>query len=527
MKKHYSPLLLTIAMLFGSLMSEALPKLNSFPSAAATIYLDFDGQLVQNGLWNGGNPLNCAAAGMTDLQITEVFNRVAEDYRPFNINITTDSTVYFSAPYNKRMRVIITPTSSWFTGVGGVSFTGSFKWGDDTPCFVFCDRLGPNSPKMVAECVSHESGHTVGLSHQSKYSNTCTLTATYNDGIGSGEVAWAPVMGNSYYRNMSGWNNGPTPYGCTNVQDNLSIITTQNGFGYRNDDHADDISATPTSISIGTVPVWGVISTSVDKDAFQFEVLSNSNAHIDINPFSVGINNEGADLDVRVSLYDAAKNLVRVYNPGDKMNVTIDTILNAGRYYLLVEGAGNSYASDYGSLGSYSISGVQGSLPIRSVVLSGRLQNNLHLLQWSIVSDDAIQSIQVETSSDAVHYSPIANTAGASRVFQYRATAGQWYYRLKVTSILNQVMYSNAIILKADGNNINTFSVLTPSSNSIRIQTANPYRYALMDVSGKMMINGSASAGTNLVTIDRLPAGIYLLQLYNNNQTQTERILKQ
>ena len=86
---------------------------------------------------------------------------------------------------------------------------------------------------MVAECCSHESGHTLGLSHQSKYDDGCHLTATYNEGTGSGETAWAPIMGNSYYRNMSGWNNGPTPYGCGSNQDNLSIITSQNGFGYR------------------------------------------------------------------------------------------------------------------------------------------------------------------------------------------------------------------------------------------------------------------------------------------------------
>ena len=48
--------------------------------------------------------------------------------------------------------------------------------------FVFSDRLGPKSSKMIAECCSHESGHAVGLSHQSTYDGTCNLTATYNEG---------------------------------------------------------------------------------------------------------------------------------------------------------------------------------------------------------------------------------------------------------------------------------------------------------------------------------------------------------
>ena len=123
----------------------------------------------------------------------------------------------------------------------GVSYVGSFTWGDNTPGFVFADKLG-NNPKFVAECISHESGHTVGLSHQSRYDNNCSMTEQYNVGTGAGETSWAPVMGNSYYRNMTGWNDGPTPYGCANTQDNLTIITSINGFSYRADDFKDEIN---------------------------------------------------------------------------------------------------------------------------------------------------------------------------------------------------------------------------------------------------------------------------------------------
>ncbi len=64
----------------------------------------------------------------------EIFNRVSEDYRIFNINITTDSTVYAAAPSRQRIRVIIAPTYQWYGGgVGGISCVGSFTWGDDHP----------------------------------------------------------------------------------------------------------------------------------------------------------------------------------------------------------------------------------------------------------------------------------------------------------------------------------------------------------------------------------------------------------
>jgi hypothetical protein len=527
MKKIATSLLLLLALLVSTNVF-SLPKLSSFPAASATIFLDFDGAIVNTGVWQGGTPFTCAPAAISDAQITEVFNRVAEDYRPFNINITTDSTIFLAAPLEARMRVIITPTSAWFPGVGGVAYVGSFIWGDDIPCFVFSDRLGPNNAKMIAECCSHESGHTVGLSHQSKYDGSCNLTAAYNDGLGSGEVSWAPIMGNSYYRNMSGWNNGPTPYGCADVQDNLSIITTQNGFGYRTDDYADDINGTPTAINISPIPVNGVITTSTDADAFKINIAVNSNFHIDVNPFSIGANNQGADLDVKVSIYDATKALVRIYDPEDKMNVAIDTILNSGDYYLVVQGAGNTNVSDYGSLGSYSITGLHGTLPIHQVSLAGTTEKNKHHLSWNIISDDPVKSIIVESSITGNNFTGITTASGTANSFVYTPFQyNEIYYRIKVTSVLNQTVYSNTIVLKANEKTTQSFTVSTFVRNQVTVTAANNYQYNLSDINGNTIAQGKGKQGFNQFNILNQPAGMYILQLVSNNEKQTERIIKQ
>lgn len=528
MKKLYAPLLLLLA-LFVSFNIYCTPNLNSLPSATATIYLDFDGQTVNSAYWNGGSALNCAPSGFTDAEITEVFNRVSEDYRPFNINITTSLATYVAAPLSGRMRVIITPTSYWFTNVGGVSLTGSFKWGDDTPAFVFCDRLGPNSPKMVAECCSHESGHTLGLSHQSKYDGICNLTATYNDGTGSGINAWAPIMGNSYYRNMSGWNNGPTPYGCSNTQDNLSTITTQNGFSFRADDYSDDINSNPEIFVIANGAKDGIITTNTDKDAFTFTLSKNSTIHIDIKPFSINANYEGANLDIKVSLYNSSKGLLRTYDPSAAMNVEVDTLLNTGTYYMVVDGAGNNNVGDYGSLGSYSISATSGStLPIHSVSLMGQVDKNKHNLNWSIVADEAIRSIEVESSSDGVHFTNLFDAAINAKNFNYaplRIT--DLYYRIKVNSVTNQTVYSNTVLLRGVNKATKLFDVSTFIHSQITVNASDKYQYQLSDVNGNMMAKGNGTAGFNTLDVNRYPSGMYILQLVNNNETQTERIIKQ
>src|SRR5438874_5033013 len=226
-----------------------IPKLNSYPSGTSTVFLDFDGQYVTGTSWNWSGPIDAKPAALSTDAITQIFNRIAEDYRPFNLNITTDSVVYLAAPFNKRMRLIITPTSAWFGNAGGVAFVGSFNWGDETPAWVFSELLG-NNPKYVAEACSHEAGHTLGLQHQSTYDVNCGKIAEYSAGQGTGEIGWAPIMGVGYYKNLTTWNIGPNTVGCNTIQNDINIIAgSPNNFGFRTDDHGND-PATATNIDI-------------------------------------------------------------------------------------------------------------------------------------------------------------------------------------------------------------------------------------------------------------------------------------
>lgn len=501
-----------------------VPKLNSFDSAAATIYIDFDGEVVNAAYWNNGNTLICEPAGLTADQMTEIFNRVAEDYRPFNINITTDLAKFVAAPLNQRTRIIVTPTSAWRPGVGGISYTGSFTWGDDTPGFVFSDRLG--FTKYIAECVSHESGHTVGLSHQSRYNGSCTLTETYNTGNGAGETGWAPVMGNSYNRNMTGWNDGPTPYGCANTQDNLTIITTLNGFSYRTDDYTDNMNTGTTSLNTSFSKA-GIITTATDKDAFRYVVTDNSVFHMDVTPYSVGSNNTGANLDVQVQLYNGST-LVRTYNPTTSMSVTVDTTLNAGTYYFLVSGAGNEYASDYGSLGSYTIVGFRGTLAIHDITLTGVVNNSKHNLSWNIIADEPIRSQVLEMSTDGRNFAPLSTINAARNSFEYTAYQNSVvYYRLKVTSVIDQTAYSNVVALKSTEGPGKSFNVSTFVQQELTVNAAENFQYQLTDINGRTIASGKGTVGMNRINLTRQPAGMYILQLGGNNIKQTERIIKQ
>jgi hypothetical protein len=529
MKKIFTSLIGALLLLISH-TAFCVPKLNSYPAATATIFLDFDGHYVQSTIWNGGNPINCAASGLTDPQITEVFNRAAEDFRPFDINLTTDSTVFLAAPLNRRIRIIITPTSSWtFGGITGISQIGSFTQGDDTPGFVFSDRCLYN-PKYVGEIISHETGHTVGLSHQSKYNETdCnTPIETYNTGFGAGETGWAPIMGNSLNRNFSNWNDGPTPYGCTITQDNLTTITTQNGFDYRADDYTETLNAGTSALAGNNFSVNGIISTNADKDAFKFTLSANSNFHLSAVPFSVASNSAGANLDIRIELYSASAALIRDYNPQNTLSNTIDTILLAGTYYIKIFGAGNGNVGSYGSLGSYTITGSFGGLPIHDVRLSGTADKSLHNLNWQIIADEPVKTIEVQTSNDGAGFNTLTIATAAANGFSYQPYKNNTiFYRLKVTSVLNQTVYSNTIALKGMGAAEKLFRVSTLVRDEITVNAAENFQYALSDMNGKTISIGTGLKGISHINVSKQAGGMFIMQIFNNNQRQTERIIRQ
>jgi Matrixin. len=141
-------------------------------------------------------------SGLDAAQITTVFNRVAEDYRPFNINVTTEEAKFLAAPLGKRMRVVLTVNHEWYGISGGVAFVNSFTWTDNTPCFVFTalhvNGAGQYVIKNIAEASAHEAGHTLGLYHQSVYNASCVKIAEYNAGQGpvrsAGRRSWVMVI---------------------------------------------------------------------------------------------------------------------------------------------------------------------------------------------------------------------------------------------------------------------------------------------------------------------------------------------
>lgn len=517
-----------IIVLFQLTSHAQTPKLSSYPSARAVILLDFDGHTVAGTSWNWGGPIVAQASGLSSAAITEIFNRVAEDYRIFNLNITTDSTVYAAAPANKRTRVIVTPTYEWYGMAGGVSYVGSFTWGDETPSWVFSGLLN-NNVKYVAEAISHEAGHALGLQHQSKYDINCLKTAEYSNGQGSGEISWSPIMGVGYYTNITTWHNGPNAFGCNSMQSDIDIIAgSPNNFGLRSDDHGNDHRHASVLIPVAqSFQVNGLINTSEDKDAFQIPIGVSTNFRLNAIPQNVGNSNAGANVDIRVCLLNSAGDTLSRYNPSDLLNAGIDTTLTAGIYYLIVEGVGNINLLDYGSVGLYTLAGsLASTLASHSIQLTGRSEKGVHELFWNIPASES-GTVLIEYSTDAIRFNTLQTITSSDRSFRWTPpSANSYWYRIHLQSGDSEKhIYSNILSLKQK--NPLAFVQSTQVRDHLAITASEDLNWQLISSSGAVLRAGHLLKGLHRLPVQELPAGLMILRIATANGTQTFKIIKQ
>ncbi|WP_197453423.1 SdrD B-like domain-containing protein [Caulifigura coniformis] len=435
-------------------------QLASLPGATKTIFLDFDGHVTSGTYWNSKyRPGKISIAtppytiddsyAFSDIElatIQAIWQRVAEDFAPFDVNVTTiepsSADLVRSGVGDDRWGMRVNIGGSYMDWLrqkaGGIAIVGSFGGSADVGAFVFTEhRFG--AEKYTADCISHEVGHTLGLSHKG------APGSVYYSGHGSGDTGWAPLMGASYNQPLSQWSRGEYA-GATNRLDELKTITTGKGVNYRVDDYGSSrTSASMLPIDgiegdVRRVQVSGLIEKNTDQDWFVFATTGGL-LSLDFLPAA-----RGANLDILASLYDASGNLVASSNPADRIDARLELELPAGVYSIMVDGVGarsvSDGYSDYGSLGQYTISGtiagsgaVAGELPAGGWI-SGSIWNDVDrdgvtdsndrglegILVFLDLDGDGLFNPEIETSTTtdaAGRYSFCGLAAGS-----YRVTAG-------------------------------------------------------------------------------------------------------
>ncbi len=363
---------------------------HSRPGATNVLYVNFAGENVTGTSWNTslGRTTIPAVPFSTDGDFTtysdaeqesirRIWQRMAEDYAPFNIDVTTERPATFT---RWTAHALITRStdangadnpSATAGGVAYVNVFGGSTYASSRPAWVYFNNLA-NVESYIAEAASHEIGHNMGLSHDG------TTTLGYYQGHGSGETSWGPIMGTGYNRNVSQWSKGEY-LNANNTQDDLALISAK--VGYRPSDRGStDGAATPLVIQ----PDGSILSTNPETDPTNSNpankgVLART-GEVDVFSFVTGTgpidltvtgwvsptgNTRGGNVDISCDLYDGTGSLITSVNPPGLTTASLQAGLLEGVYFLRIRsaGTGNPLAATpdgytaYGGVGQYFIGG--------------------------------------------------------------------------------------------------------------------------------------------------------------------------
>ena len=363
-------------------------KLHSRLGSQRTIYLDFKGLRLEGTIWNdppdefqqpaplpegfyGGWSLDGDPNSYSGLEsdfIREVFAIVAEDFAPFDVDVTTENPGEDAITRSNEdddaygTRALVTSSDVALNAVcggqcSGVAILDAFDAARQhtalQPAFVFSQTQSSQTPRPIAETISHEVGHNFGLRHDGKFG------AEYYEGHG----IWAPIMGFSDFVPVSQWSNGAYT-GATSSQDDVSVIAG-NGAPRVPDEDGGTVGSAATSIPSG----GAIIASRTDVDVFAVGSCAGP-LTITASPAATSPN-----LDVRLDLLNAAGHVLATDNPPAKAEDS-DTASGMGAQvgigeavgkslFVRVDGVGNGTPDndydDYGSIGRYTLDVVCGS----------------------------------------------------------------------------------------------------------------------------------------------------------------------
>jgi hypothetical protein len=360
------------AMASRAVNTSFAPPLHSRPGAPITLYIDVNGGSLAGTRWDPAVPTTEVTGididgdpktfNASELElIVLIWAHVAEDYAPFDVDITTEEPLpaalrrdsLADRRYGATALIIDEIEFVRWCGCGGLAYLGGLGILGDTnsgqPALVFTADGAWNDPKILGESVAHELGHQAGLGH---------------DGVGLSQYAigadgWAPIMGLGYGQPLTQWSRGEYP-GATDSTDDYA---TMRSYGIREiaDDHGDT-RRHATRVHARSWRATGIIASPTDRDQFRFSTRGGT-LRLAVGPASYAPN-----LDLRVTVRRSDGAIVaridppmRFVSPTQASGLGARTVVTIppGRYWITIDGtgggAGDTAYTDYGSVGRYSI----------------------------------------------------------------------------------------------------------------------------------------------------------------------------
>jgi fibronectin type 3 domain-containing protein len=422
-----------------------VPDLESRPGAPQVIYLDFDGEVVENTSWAGGARIDALPYAFPS-RIPGIFKAMAEDFAPFNVNVTTVRATFDNANTANRCQVIFTPTKTAAPTAGGVAYLNSFGSSVNFMCWAF--NAGEQS---AGETGSHEVGHQLGLRHDGR--STTPDPEEYFRGHTHAPtgIKWGPIMGAAFGQDITHWSKGEYLLANNQEDDFLKII---DDLPYLPDDHAGGITNATniaTDISL-TYDLNGRIGQTGDRDVFRLE-LKNKGGTVTANVDPT--EDTYANLDLVLELLDSTGAVLNSAAPANNNNASLSVPnLPIGVYYIRVSGGGlgatgfaESGYNNYCSLGNYTLNGTYPFLlipdpPDGLTATDGTSTDNV-FINWNSTADTDGYRLYRSQNNDPATASVIADVTATSFTDTTALHNVTYYYWVKAYNLQGESDFSN------------------------------------------------------------------------------------
>ena len=417
-----------------ALAENGLPLHHSNPGAPWTVYVDVESRTVpvhpnmrntlglrQSFVVTSGLTLDADATTFNaeeQLLVSRIWARVAEDFAAFDVDVTTERPASFATDSWGGGRVLWNLVTRSETAIGfpnnslfGIAATAqlcsiatSFQ---GQPTFTFWQTTTPMNHDLIADTISHEAGHVLGLVHDGFMLGNTFMS--YYSGHGTGPTSWGPIMGGPTARNVTQWSAGDYPNASNgNVcgpgfQDDIANIG--GAVGFRVDDVGDTI-ATATPLSL---PATSIVGAPTDVDVFALPPANE--VRIDVTPFRAGDLTDGGNLDAAAEIVNAAGLVVASADEVSATAATLSATLPPGQHFLRIRASFDpTNYPIYGSAGQYVVTGTFTNLVRLTRVSHPELDDEIkpgRRVPVRFTLSDSVTQARVQLWSEA---SPLAAT---------------------------------------------------------------------------------------------------------------------
>ena len=220
--------------------------------------------------------------------------------------------------------------------------------------------------------------------------------------------------------------------------------------------------------------------------------------------------------------------------PGDESTVST----TAGHYYavalILWEPLSLTFTFGTPQMGGSNLTAANciTILPVKLINFTAAQDGNNVLLKWKVSEEINVSHFEVENSLDGRNFRTVGNTAANNNknysfIHTGVSNMGILYYRLKTVDFDGKVTYSDIIKIQTKETNGLLITTNPVTSNLNIAGLKNKGQVRIVDITGKTVFEKPVQSQALSIDISSVHAGLYLLQYYDGNSTQTLKFLKE